>query len=389
MDRSALKPVIEAVIFSADSPMSFERIAGVMESEDRDELRAALKELVEDYQDSGRGIYIEEVAGGFQLRTRPEHAPWIRRLFKIGVQRVSRAALETLSIVAYRQPLTRAELEEIRGVDSAGVLRTLLEKRLVKIVGRQDAPGRPVVYGTTKEFLETFSLKDLSSLPTLKEIESLEEEIAGSEFVQGELGEYAASGIVEIDASEAEAALEQAAAEADALVKAQKRTEDEAKAAEAAALAGEGSIQGAEAGTGENVVNAEGKEQDGTEENRTEAGAQEGSGEAEETSNSEAEETNSGKAEETNSSEAEGANNGKAEGTSSGKAEGTSSSKAEETNNGKAEGTVLSEAEEDGREELCESDEAGPDEIEIGESGLEEIKPEVPESEGSGEPESV
>ncbi len=238
MNKNALKPVIEALIFSADSPMSFDRIAGVVESEDRGELQAALKELIDEYGDSGRGIYIEEVAGGYQLRTRAEHAPWIRRLFKIGVQRVSRAALETLSIVAYRQPLTRAELEEIRGVDSAGVLRTLLEKRLVKIVGRQDAPGRPVVYGTTKEFLETFSLKDLSSLPTLKEIESLEEEIIGSEFVQGELGEYAASGIVEIDASEAEAALEQAAAEADALVKAHKRTEEEAKAAEATELAG-------------------------------------------------------------------------------------------------------------------------------------------------------
>jgi len=239
MNKNALKPVIEALIFSADSPMSFDRIAGVVESEDRGELQAALKELIDEYGDSGRGIYIEEVAGGYQLRTRAEHAPWIRRLFKIGVQRVSRAALETLSIVAYRQPLTRAELEEIRGVDSAGVLRTLLEKRLVKIVGRQDAPGRPVVYGTTKEFLETFSLKDLSSLPTLKEIESLEEEIIGSEFIQGELGEYAASGIVEIDASEAEAALEQAAAEADALVKAQKRTEEEAKAADAAEQKGE------------------------------------------------------------------------------------------------------------------------------------------------------
>ncbi|VAV85454.1 Segregation and condensation protein B [hydrothermal vent metagenome] len=351
MDRNALKPVIEAVIFSADSPMSFERIAGVMESEDREELRAALKELVEDYQDSGRGIYIEEVAGGFQLRTRPEHAPWIRRLFKIGVQRVSRAALETLSIVAYRQPLTRAELEEIRGVDSAGVLRTLLEKRLVKIVGRQDAPGRPVVYGTTKEFLETFSLKDLSSLPTLKEIESLEEEIVGSEFVQGELGEYAASGIVEIDASEAEAALEQAAAEADALVKAQKRTEDEAKAIEAAALAGEGSVQGEGAGINENDVNEEGKEQDGTEENSAEAGAQEGGSDGE----------------------------------------------AEEANSSKTEEAVVSEAEEDGEEELCEIteseldkselEEIEPDEIETSESELEEIEPEGPEPEGSPEPE--
>jgi segregation and condensation protein B len=116
------------------------------------------------------------VAGGFQLRTRPEYAPWIKRLFKIGMQRISRAAMETLAMVAYNQPMTRSEIEEIRGVDSSGVLRTLLERRLVRIAGRKDAPGRPVVYGTTKEFLEAFDLKDLSSLPTLKDIEILEEE---------------------------------------------------------------------------------------------------------------------------------------------------------------------------------------------------------------------
>ena len=177
MDRAELKGVVEALIFAEDHPITIERIAGVLEGEDKAELRGAVKELIEDYGAEGRGFYLEEVAGGYQFKTRPEHAPWIKRLFKIGMQRMSKAGLETLAIVAYKQPLTRADLESIRGVDSAGVLKTLLERRLIKIVGRQDAPGRPVVYGTTREFLETFNLKDLSGLPTLKDIEALEEDI--------------------------------------------------------------------------------------------------------------------------------------------------------------------------------------------------------------------
>ncbi|MBI5599256.1 MAG: SMC-Scp complex subunit ScpB [Deltaproteobacteria bacterium] len=185
MDRNALKPIIEALIFAADHPLSVDRLAAVLEGEARDDVREALRELVSDYSSGLRGIYIEEVAGGYQLRTHPGHAPWLRRLFKMGMQRISKAALETLAMIAYRQPLTRAELEGIRGVDSAGVLRTLLEKRLVRIVGRKDEPGRPVVYGTTKEFLETFSLKDLASLPTLKEIETLEEAPELPETMEG------------------------------------------------------------------------------------------------------------------------------------------------------------------------------------------------------------
>ena len=179
MEKEDLKPVIEAIIFAADHPVSIERLSAVLQGESREDLRVALSELTQDYSDAGqgrRGLSIEEVAGGFQLRTRAEHAPWLRRFFKVGMQRISKAAIETLAIVAYKQPLTRAELESIRGVDSAGVLRTLLERRLIKIVGRKDAPGRPVVYGTTKEFLETFEMKDLTALPTLKEIEALDEE---------------------------------------------------------------------------------------------------------------------------------------------------------------------------------------------------------------------
>jgi segregation and condensation protein B len=176
MDKNGLKPLIEALIFAADHPVSLERIAGVLEGERKEEIKAALVELKEDYGTLKRGITFEEVAGGYQFRTHPEHAPWIKRLFKIGMQKISRAAMETLAIVAYKQPITRVQLEEVRGVDSSGVLKTLLDRRLVKITGRKDTPGRPVVYGTTKEFLEVFDLKDLSSLPTLKDIEILEEE---------------------------------------------------------------------------------------------------------------------------------------------------------------------------------------------------------------------
>ena len=172
-----LKPLIEALIFVSEQPLSLNRIAALIEDTPREEIRKALKELVEDYQKEDRGLYLEEVAGGWQIRTRAEYAPWIKRLFKLGPQKISKPALEVLSIVAYRQPITRAEIESIRGVDCAGVIKTLLEKNLIKIAGRKDAPGRPAMYGTTREFLEVFGLKDLSSLPTLKEMEELEKTI--------------------------------------------------------------------------------------------------------------------------------------------------------------------------------------------------------------------
>jgi len=186
MDKNALKPVIEALIFAADHPVSLERILGVLEGESRDDIKGALKELIEDYRGARRGVYIEEVSGGYQMRTQSEYSSWIKRLFKIGMQKISKASLETLAMIAYKQPITRAELEGIRGVDSSGVLATLLERRLAKIVGRKDEPGRPIVYGTTKEFLEVFSLKDLSHLPTLKDIESLEEKEIEERYLTGE-----------------------------------------------------------------------------------------------------------------------------------------------------------------------------------------------------------
>ncbi len=178
MDKDALKSVIESLLFASDRAVTVDALSNVMDAPDNDKpsIRAALKELVEEYAAKNRGLRIEEVAGGFQFRTSPENAPWLRRFFKTGAQKMSRAAMEALSVVAYKQPLTRGELETIRGVDSGAVLATLMERRLIKITGRKETPGRPVVYGTTKEFLETFDLKDLSCLPSLKDIRRPEAE---------------------------------------------------------------------------------------------------------------------------------------------------------------------------------------------------------------------
>jgi segregation and condensation protein B len=181
LDKDNLKPVLESLIFAADSAISFEKLAGILEGEEKAIIREALGELIEDYRAKAGGFLIEEVGGGFQFRTNPEFAPWLRKFFKIGMQKISKAAMESLAVIAYKQPVTRGEIEAVRGVDSGGVLATLMEKRFIKIVGRKEVPGRPVVYGTTKEFLETFDLKDLSCLPTLKDIQKMEEEYAQKE----------------------------------------------------------------------------------------------------------------------------------------------------------------------------------------------------------------
>ena len=139
------------------------------------EIEEAAEELIREYQERECSFRVEKVAGGYQFRTKVEYAPWIRRLKKVRPIRLSRAALETLAIVAYRQPVSRAEVEEIRGVDSGWVIASLMDKGLIRPVGRKSTPGRPLLYGTTKKFLEVFGLKDLKDLPTLKEMESLRE----------------------------------------------------------------------------------------------------------------------------------------------------------------------------------------------------------------------
>lgn len=173
---SGLKGILEAILFVSGEPLSVDRLLGVVEGVSRAELMSNLRALQADYATEGRGLQLVEVAGGFQVTTRPDCAPWIKRLerAKEGAK-LSRSAMETLAIVAYKQPVVRAEVEQIRGVDSTGVLQTLLERRLLRIVGRKDAPGRPIMYGTTRQFLQAFGLKDLSDLPALRDIKELKE----------------------------------------------------------------------------------------------------------------------------------------------------------------------------------------------------------------------
>ncbi len=140
------------------------------------EVQSLLLALAADYRDAGRGMELHQVAGGWQLRTAPENALWVQRLLQQKPTRLARAQLEVLAIVAYRQPITRPEIDDVRGVDSGGALKTLLERRLVRILGKKEEPGRPLLYGTTREFLEFFNLRDLKELPTLREYYDLSEE---------------------------------------------------------------------------------------------------------------------------------------------------------------------------------------------------------------------
>ncbi len=162
--------VVESILFASGEPLTLLRLAEIIAGASRAEIRAALAALATRLMAEGRGIRLAEVAGGYQLRTAPEHAEWVRRLFQEKPWRLTRATLETLSIIAYRQPITRAEIEAIRGVDADSVVGSLLSRKLVKIVGRKDVIGRPLLYGTTRQFLEVFGLKDLSALPALAEV---------------------------------------------------------------------------------------------------------------------------------------------------------------------------------------------------------------------------
>jgi len=163
-----LKPVLEAMIFAVADPLPTKRVCDAIEGATTAEVKAAATALQSDYSD--RGIRLVEVAGGWQFRTAPEHHTPVRLLFKEKPLRLTRASVETLAIIAYKQPVTRAEIEAVRGVDSAAVLESLVERRVVRIAGRRDVPGRPLVYMTTPLFLEIFGLKDMRSLPTLAEL---------------------------------------------------------------------------------------------------------------------------------------------------------------------------------------------------------------------------
>lgn len=163
-----LKPVLEALVFASGDPLTIKKMVDFVEGSTADEVKATLAELSTDYLTNG--IRLLEVAGGWQMRTAPEHQRYVRKLFREKPQKLTRAATETVAIIAYKQPVTRQEIETVRGVDSGGVLESLVERRLAKVVGRKDVPGRPLVYATTQEFLELFGLKNIRELPTLPEL---------------------------------------------------------------------------------------------------------------------------------------------------------------------------------------------------------------------------
>ncbi|MFO8113471.1 MAG: SMC-Scp complex subunit ScpB [Desulfosalsimonadaceae bacterium] len=165
------KNIIEGLLFVSEGPLTVEQVKTVLEDTPSFEIRRAISALSSEYEARKGPIVVHEVAGGFQLRTRPEYKEYIHRLKAPTPVRLSKAAMETLAIVAYRQPVLRTEVEHIRGVNSGNTLRFLQEKKLVRVLGRRDVPGRPLVYGTTKKFLETFDLKDLKDLPKPDEIE--------------------------------------------------------------------------------------------------------------------------------------------------------------------------------------------------------------------------
>ncbi|MEE8398854.1 MAG: SMC-Scp complex subunit ScpB, partial [Desulfobacterales bacterium] len=167
---------IESLLFVTETPLMVDDIKKALLDAETTEIRDALDSLSKEYDARKGGFYLNEVAGGYQLRTRAEYTEWIKRLLQPKPTRMSRAALETLAIIAYKQPVIRSDVEHIRGVDSGGVLRMLMDRKLIRILGRRKVPGRPLIYATTKLFLEVFDLKDLKELPTPKEIEALEEE---------------------------------------------------------------------------------------------------------------------------------------------------------------------------------------------------------------------
>jgi len=169
MDNDQAKRIIEALLFVSDKPVSIDALKDVLKEVDPTEIRARVEELNGEYSAEGRSFGIKEIAGGFQMLTNPLYSRWIAALYKRPSDRLSGPSLETLAIIAYRQPITRADIEAIRGVNIDGVVKTLEDRNLIKTKGRVDGPGRPILYGTTSEFLQHFGLKSLEELPKLKE----------------------------------------------------------------------------------------------------------------------------------------------------------------------------------------------------------------------------
>lgn len=167
------KPIVESLLFAAGEPIPLRKLTEIIEDTDGALIQEAIALLKNDYETQGRSFQVEEIAGGYQILTRPEYHEWVGKLRKkSGDTKLSQASLETLAIIAYKQPILRADIEAIRGVQSGQIIRLLMEKDLVKVVGRDEALGHPLLYGTTKKFLEVFGLQDIKDLPKIEELEA-------------------------------------------------------------------------------------------------------------------------------------------------------------------------------------------------------------------------
>ena len=169
----SLKLIVEAMLYAAEKPLSAREIHSIIPDAKLPDIKSALKVLQYEYEAMGRSFTIREVANGYQFRSRSQYGVYIMKMLQRSPNRLSKASMETLAIIAYKQPILRQEVERLRGVDVGGILRALLEKDLIRVMGRKNLPGRPLIYGTTKKFLEVFDLKDLESLPKLKEFKAL------------------------------------------------------------------------------------------------------------------------------------------------------------------------------------------------------------------------
>jgi segregation and condensation protein B len=174
LEPGQLKSLVEALLFASDKPLTLQRLRQLTRISDVPKLHAVVEEIQAEF--ANRGIVLTEVSGGYLFRTHHAFSTWVQQLVQGRPVRLSRAQLETLSIIAYRQPITRPEIDHIRGVDSGGTLKILLDRSLIRILGKKEEPGRPILYGTTREFLDFFSLRDLRELPTLREYSELTEE---------------------------------------------------------------------------------------------------------------------------------------------------------------------------------------------------------------------
>lgn len=173
MERATTTALVEALLMAAEQPLSLKDLRGLLPEVAPDHVADALRQLAAEYPAQGgrHGVTLVEVGGGWRFRTRDDFAPWLARLQRVQPQRLGRAALEVLAVVAWRQPVSRAEIEAVRGVDCGGVLQSLIERELIAVVARRDMPGRPVLYGTTPKFLEVFGLRTLDELPSMESLE--------------------------------------------------------------------------------------------------------------------------------------------------------------------------------------------------------------------------